>query len=137
MNLNLAIKVTKAAIAAAKKLKVSVNIAVVDEAGNLVSFVRQDGAWVGSINIVQGKAWTAIAFSGQSADKGLTTEALKSLVQPGEALYGIQTTDKRVVTFEGGLPIYIKGKLSGGVGISGATVDIDKAIAESSIKGLK
>jgi uncharacterized protein GlcG (DUF336 family) len=37
------------------------NIAVVDAGGNLVSHVRMDGAWIGSIDISINKAFTARA----------------------------------------------------------------------------
>src|SRR5690606_40314538 len=39
------------------------NIAVVDAGGNLVAHVRQDGAWIGSIEISISKAWTSKARS--------------------------------------------------------------------------
>jgi uncharacterized protein GlcG (DUF336 family) len=35
------------------------NIAVVDEGGNLVSHVRTDGVWIGSIDISINKAYTS------------------------------------------------------------------------------
>src|ERR1700691_360784 len=35
------------------------NIAVVDEGGNLVSHARMDGAWIGSIDISINKAFTS------------------------------------------------------------------------------
>jgi len=38
------------------------NIAVADEGGNIVSHVRMDGAWIGSIDISQKKAYTSRAF---------------------------------------------------------------------------
>ena len=38
------------------------NIAVVDKGGNLVSHVRMDGAWIGSIDISINKAFTARSF---------------------------------------------------------------------------
>ncbi len=38
------------------------NLAVVDGGGNLVAHVRMDGAWIGSVDISQNKAWTARAF---------------------------------------------------------------------------
>ncbi|WP_084622974.1 MULTISPECIES: GlcG/HbpS family heme-binding protein [Nocardioides] len=38
------------------------NIAVVDAAGNLVSHIRMDNAWLGSVDISINKAFTARAF---------------------------------------------------------------------------
>ena len=53
-------------IAAAEKKSLEIgqpmNIAVVDQGGNLVSHVRMDGAWLGSIDISIKKAYTSRAF---------------------------------------------------------------------------
>jgi uncharacterized protein GlcG (DUF336 family) len=38
------------------------NIAVVDAGGHLVSHIRMDGAWIGSVDIAINKAFTARAF---------------------------------------------------------------------------
>ncbi len=62
-------------IAAAEKKAAEIgqpmNIAVADEGGNLVSHVRMDGAWIGSIDISQKKAYTSRAFD--IATKDLAT----------------------------------------------------------------
>jgi uncharacterized protein GlcG (DUF336 family) len=52
-------KVIAAAEEKADERKSPSNIAVVDEGGNLVSHVRMDGAWIGSIDISINKAFTA------------------------------------------------------------------------------
>jgi uncharacterized protein GlcG (DUF336 family) len=44
------------------------NIAVVDEGGNLVSHIRMDGAWIGSIDIAINKAFTSRAFDTSTKD---------------------------------------------------------------------
>jgi uncharacterized protein GlcG (DUF336 family) len=51
-----------AAIKKANEIHTLMNIAVVDEGANLVAFERMDGAWIGSIDIAQKKAFTARAF---------------------------------------------------------------------------
>jgi uncharacterized protein GlcG (DUF336 family) len=45
----------------ARQLGQPMNIAVVDEDGNLVSHVRMDGAWIGSVDVSLNKAFTARA----------------------------------------------------------------------------
>jgi uncharacterized protein GlcG (DUF336 family) len=42
-------RITAAAEKKAPEIKQPMNIAVVDEGGNLVSHVRMDGAWMGSM----------------------------------------------------------------------------------------
>jgi uncharacterized protein GlcG (DUF336 family) len=69
------------------------NIAVVDAGGNLVSHIRMDGAWIGSVDIAINKAFTARAFNLPTAD-------LAADSQPGGQFYGIQESNKgRVVIF--------------------------------------
>jgi hypothetical protein len=58
------------------------NIAVVDAAGHLLAFVRQDGALFGSIDLAIDKAATARLFDRSTAE-------LAKLSQPGEPLFGI------------------------------------------------
>jgi uncharacterized protein GlcG (DUF336 family) len=50
-----------------REIAQSMNIAVVDSGGNLVSHVRMDGAWIGSIDISINKAFTARAFDIETA----------------------------------------------------------------------
>jgi uncharacterized protein GlcG (DUF336 family) len=51
INLEQARQAIAAAEAKAQEIGQPMNIAVVDAGGNLVSHVRMDGAWIGSIDI--------------------------------------------------------------------------------------
>lgn len=77
----------EAVVAAAKekanKIKVPMNIAVVDRGGNLVAFVRMDDAWLGSKDIAIKKAQTANFFDMDSGDLG-------KLSQPGKDLLALK-----------------------------------------------
>jgi uncharacterized protein GlcG (DUF336 family) len=109
----------------AQQLGVPMNIAVVDAGNNLVAFARMDGAWLGSIDIAQGKAFTARAFD-------MSTEELGPMTQPGQPLYGIETSNNgRVVVFGGGVPLTAGGTVVGAVGVSGGQVDQDQQVARS------
>jgi uncharacterized protein GlcG (DUF336 family) len=109
----------------AQQIGVPMNIAVVDGGNNLVAFARMDGAWLGSIDIAQGKAYTARAF-----DMG--TDALAPLAQPGQSLFGIQASNQgRIIVFPGGVPITADGTVVGAIGVSGGTVDQDQQVAEA------
>ena len=111
---------------AVRKDNKSLVICYADRAGHTQLLWRETDAWLGSLDVAQNKAWTAIAFSGVTSDKGLTTEALSKLTQPGEPLYGLQNTNSgRVVIFGGGIPIYQDNKLVGSIGVSGSTVEDD------------
>jgi uncharacterized protein GlcG (DUF336 family) len=52
-------RMLQAGEAAAARTGIAYNIAVVDAGGNLLAFVRQDGALIGSIDLAIGKAVTA------------------------------------------------------------------------------
>ncbi len=101
------------------------NIAVVDAGGNLVLHIRMDGAWTGSVDIAQSKAWTARAFD-------ITTKALAENSQSGGQFFGIQTSNHgRVMTFAGGIPLSRNGEIVGGIGVSGGDGDQDQTVAEA------
>lgn len=119
--------VIAAAAAKADEIGVPMNIAVVDAGNNLTAFVRQDGAWLGSIDIAQNKAYTARAFDMTSADLG--AEA-----QPGKSLYGIEASnDGNLIVFGGGIPLTDGDEIVGAIGVSGGTVDQDVEVAEAGV----
>ena len=62
ITLQTATAVLEAAASKADEIGVPMNIAVVDAGNNLTAFARMDGAWLGSIDIAQNKAYTARAF---------------------------------------------------------------------------
>ena len=125
----------KQVIAAAEKEAKSVgqpmNIAVVDEGGNLIAHVRMDGAWIGSVDISINKAWTARAFDIQTKDLGDNS-------QPGQQFFGIHTTNRgRVIIFAGGIPLKRGGKVVGGIGVSGGSGKQDQTVAEAGAAAFK
>jgi uncharacterized protein GlcG (DUF336 family) len=123
------LEAAEAIIAAARQrardIGVPMNIAVVDDGANLVAFARMDGAWLGSIDIALGKAFTARAFD-------LGTDALAPMSQPGQPLYGITATNHgHVVILPGGLPLEADGAIRGAIGVSGGEVGQDQQVAEA------
>jgi uncharacterized protein GlcG (DUF336 family) len=101
------------------------NIAVVDTGGNLIAFVRMDGAWLGSIDIAINKAFTARAFD-------ISTEELAAMSQPGKPFFGIHASNGgRVMIFAGGIPLKRDGKVVGAIGVSGGQGEQDQAVAEA------
>jgi uncharacterized protein GlcG (DUF336 family) len=117
-------------MANATALNIPQNIAVVDPSGMLVAFHRMDNAYLGSIDLSQKKARTAVLFN------GLSSGDLYAAVQPGAPLYGAENSNGGLVVFGGGFPIYLSGKLIGGVGVSGGTVPQDIQVAQAGIRGV-
>ena len=101
----LAQKMVDKAVAKAREIGVSENVAILDDGGNLKAFSRMDGAPILSIEIAQNKAYTA--------------------------LFGVPTLS-RVAAYGGGFPIKVDGEIVGAIGVSGAPTvqnDVDCATA--------
>src|SRR6059058_4559589 len=116
-------------IAAAEKKSMEIgqpmNVAVADEGGNLVSHVRMDGAWLGSIDISIKKAYTSRAFD-------ITTKDLAVHSQSGGQFFGIHASnDGRIMIFAGGIPLKRDGAVVGAVGVSGGSGEQDHVVAEA------
>jgi uncharacterized protein GlcG (DUF336 family) len=124
-------RMSSAAEAKAPSLGLPYNIAVVEAGGNLLAFVRHDGALIGSINLAIDKALTARIFDKSTAE-------LAHLAGPGEPLFSIdQSSAGKVVIFGGGIPVSLNGSIDGGaVGSSAGTVEQDIAVAEAAIAAL-
>jgi uncharacterized protein GlcG (DUF336 family) len=130
IDLETALRLIEAARKKAQEIKVPMNIAVVDDGNNLVAFQRMDGAWLGSINIAQNKAYTARAFD-------METKTLAPLCQPGQPLFGIHASnDGRLIIFPGGIPLKDGNTVIGAIGVSGGAVEQDQIVAEAGAAAL-
>jgi uncharacterized protein GlcG (DUF336 family) len=109
-------QVLQAAADEAKKRNWKMNIAVVDTHGELVYFLRQDGAQVASVAIAEGKARTAARFR-------RPTQIFYNAFESGHPY--IATLDPGLVASPGGFPLVENGKLIGAIGCSGGTGDQD------------
>ena len=117
--------VISAAEKKAREIGQPMNIAVVDAGGSLVSHVRMDGAWLGSIDISINKAFTARAFD-------ISTAELAQNSQPGQQFFGIHVSNHgRVMIFAGGIPLSRGGSIIGAIGVSGGSGVQDDAVARA------
>lgn len=120
-------KIVEAAEKKAQQIGQPMNIAVVDAGGNLVTHVRMDGAWIGSIDISIKKAFTSRAFD-------IATQDLAKESQPGRQFYGIQESNGgRIMIFAGGIPLKKQGKVVGAIGVSGGSGEQDQTVAEAGV----
>ena len=118
-------KVLDAALVKAKAQGVPMNIAIVDAGGNLKAFVRQDGAFIGSIDVSTKKAVTARYFT------------LGAASQPGQELFGIEATNGGLVIFGGGELLIRDNVIVGAIGVSGGSVAEDTNVAKAGAAALK
>jgi uncharacterized protein GlcG (DUF336 family) len=120
----LARKMVDAAVAKARELGVSENVAIIDDGGNLKAFCRMDGAPILSTEIAQNKAYTALF--------GVSTQDFFNFIQGDPSLLAGIPTLARVAAYGGGFPVTVDGEIVGAIGVSGAPTvqnDIDCAKA--------
>jgi uncharacterized protein GlcG (DUF336 family) len=118
-------RIIAAAEAKATEIGQPMNIAVADAGGNLVSHVRMDRAWLGSIDISINKAYTSRAFD-------ISTKDLATVSQSGDQFFGIHASNHgRVMIFAGGIPLKKNGEVVGAIGVSGGSGEQDHAVAEA------
>ena len=120
----LAQKMMDAAVAKARELGVSENVAIVDDGGHLKAFSRMDGASMPTIEIAQNKAYTALF--------GVSTHDFFNFIQSDPSLLAGIPTLARVAAWGGGFPIKVNGEIVGAIGVSGAPAvqnDVDCARA--------
>ena len=112
-------KVAAAAAAEAKKLNLTVVIAVLDDGGHLIYLERLDGTQIGSIDVAVAKAKTAVYYKRPSK---VFEDRISSGGTPALALLNS-------LPLQGGEPIMAGGQLVGAIGVSGGTSEQDGQIA--------
>jgi uncharacterized protein GlcG (DUF336 family) len=127
LTLEVAKKIAAAAEAEAKKNGWNVVISVVDDGANLMYLERMDGTQVGSIEISQMKARTAIKMK-------RPTKLLEDAIAGGRTAM-VKLPD--VLGIEGGLPLVVEGQFVGAIGVSGVTSVQDGQIAAAGLKALE
>lgn len=84
---------------------------------------RYGDALVLSITLVPGKAYTAAVTQCKTKD-------VASCAAEGGSLMAIQTNDPKITLVSGGYPLFVNGKIAGGIGVGGGSEEQDCAIAE-------
>lgn len=116
-------KLCNAALEKSKEVGVDISFAVYDENGLPRVYRRYGEALVLSITLVPGKAYTAAVTQCKTKD-------VASVAAEGQALMAIQTNDPRITLVAGGYPLFVNGKIAGGIGVGGGTEEQDCTIAE-------
>ena len=121
-------KAGAAAEAEARRNSWPVCIAVVDTAGNLVHYQRMDNTQTASVIICQDKAVSAAIFRRPS-------KSFADRLAGGGAGVGVLAL-RGAVASEGGIPIYVDGKIIGAIGASGVNADQDAQVARAGADAL-
>ncbi|MEO8006079.1 MAG: heme-binding protein [Betaproteobacteria bacterium] len=113
----------QAAALAMQEFKRPVCVAVCDALGFLSAFVRMDGSPVRSIDISQGKAYSAVRM-------GTSTQALLARIQREGIAIGY-FCDPRLTALPGGSVLKdVSGSIIGGIGVSGLTSEQDQVVTD-------
>lgn len=116
-------KLCAAAHEKSKEIGIDISFAISDENGLPRAYRRYGEALVLSITLVPGKAYTAAITQCKTKD-------LAAYSVEGGPLMGIQTNDSRITLVAGGYPLFVNGKIAGGIGVGGGTEEQDCAVAE-------
>jgi uncharacterized protein GlcG (DUF336 family) len=120
-------KIAAAVLAECQKNSWNVAVAVVDPHGSLVYFERMEDTQYASNDIAIGKARSAATYR-------RPTRAFADVINKGGPA---TATLGGVFASPGGLPIFVDGKVTGAVGVSGVTGDQDEQCAKAGLGGAK
>jgi uncharacterized protein GlcG (DUF336 family) len=109
LSLDLAQTIAQGAITQCRADGYKVSATILDGGGALKTFIRDDGAGLGTIDISRKKAYTALIFKRTSAEMGKAFAALN----PPPNIEG-------TLTLGGGVPIKVGEETIGAIGVSGA-----------------
>ena len=127
LNLDLAERLADIAVKVANSIDLDVVITVVDASSNPILFKRMDNSLLCSIEISQAKAKTAVEFKADTLYLS-NNESLKTL-------NNFSNGSTNYCFLGGGVPIKsLCGKIIGGLGISGGSVEQDCLVAEKTLK---
>ncbi|UFH46060.1 heme-binding protein [Flavobacterium galactosidilyticum] len=121
-------KIVQRAFEQAEKDRLFVTITVVDKSGQTLAVLRHHNAGVHTVRASYKKAYTA------SSQKRETAEIAKGL-KNGSIPEDFRFLDENILAMDGGIPIYINGKVVGGIGVGGAHGDEDVRIAKAGLYG--
>ena len=126
LTLEVAKQIAAAAEAEARKNQWNVVIAILDEGGNLIYLQRMDETQIGSVDVAQQKAQSAVKFK-------RPTKVFEDAVAGGRhAILRLPGA----LPVEGGLPITVDGRVIGAIGVSGVTSQQDGQIAKAGVDAL-
>lgn len=106
-----------------REIGIDISFAISNENGLSRAYRRYGEALVLSITLVPGKAYTAAVTQCKTKD-------VAACAAEGASLMAIQANDPKITLVAGGYPLFVNGKIAGGIGVGGGTEEQDCAIAE-------
>ena len=118
-----------AAVARAQEIGVPMAVAIVDESGVIKGFARMEGNGLASVELVQAKAFTSVAFRAP-------THVLAERNQGDPSRVASLPNFERVTLLAGGYPIRSGNAIVGGIGVGGGSPQQDMEVAEAALAAL-
>jgi glc operon protein GlcG len=110
----------------ATRIDKAIAVAVCGPEGELLAFLRMDGASPAASRIAQHKAYTSACDRKSTRAMG---EFMRTQNRP-QNYWG----DEKITGFGGGLPVLDQDRVIGGIGISGLSEEEDERIASEAIR---
>ena len=126
-------KMMETATARAEKAGYAVAVSIVDAGGHPVLIQRMDGGRFHTVHSSTTKAACAASNKRPTTSKGAAGQALDTLHALGLAL---AAGAERWTAMEGGYPIIFDGECVGGIGVSGATWELDDQLAREAVEAI-
>jgi len=126
-------KMMETVTANAEKAGYAVAAAIVDAGGHAVLVQRMDGGRFHTVHSSTTKAVCAASNKRPTTMKGAAGQALDTMHALGLAL---AAGPERWTAMEGGYPIIFEGECVGGIGVSGATWELDDQLAREAVEAI-
>lgn len=120
-------RVLAAAVAKAEEIKVPMGITILDEGGNLVGFIKMDGAFVHTSHTSYSKAYTSVSVRKPSHETNIPASVTTEIAS---------ITQGKFTGLPGGMPLMINGRMVGAIGVGGGKGDQDIAVAKAGAEAL-
>jgi glc operon protein GlcG len=134
LNLAGAEKILEATRHKAAAMGLKVNIAVVDDGGQLLAFARMDGARPASGYTALTKAISAATFRQETGT--LPPRAEPDLLLNLSLQNAAAAAGGKITTLKGGVPVIVDNQVIGAVGVGGGSGEQDTEVARAGIEAL-
>ena len=126
-------KMMETATTHAEKAGIAISVAIVDAGGHAILVERMDGGRFHTVHSSTTKAVCAASNKRPTTAKGAQGQALDTSHAIGLAL---AAGTERWTAMEGGYPVIFDGECVGGIGVSGATWDLDDQLAREAVESI-
>lgn len=126
-------KMMETATARAEQAGFAVAVSIVDAGGHPILIERMDGGRFHTVHSSTTKAVCAASNKRPTTAKGAAGQALDTMHALGLAL---AAGAERWTAMEGGYPIIFDGECVGGIGVSGATWELDDRLAREAVEAI-